>query len=135
MPRTRVLLNFKAHQLGWLKTKYSEFVKYALTNYRLLNYNGVLYRELNKNIQNGKGNIVNKKTAIIFFYFEKILGLLGKASQNTSSTHNRLGKGECHKRSWNQRSHCCLPRLGEDFLIANLSKMAEGMSNPPIYLW
>ena len=30
LPRTRVSLNYKAHQLGWLKTKYSEFVKYVL---------------------------------------------------------------------------------------------------------
>ena len=38
--RTPVLLTSKAHQLSWLKTKYSDFVKYVLN--RLLNHNGVL---------------------------------------------------------------------------------------------
>ena len=32
LPRTRVSLNSKAHQLGWLKTKYAEFFKIR-TNY------------------------------------------------------------------------------------------------------
>ena len=31
MPRTRVSFNSNAHQLGWLKTKYPNFLKYVLT--------------------------------------------------------------------------------------------------------
>ena len=44
MPKTQGSLNCKADELGWLKTEYSEFVKYVPTNYRLLNHNVVLYR-------------------------------------------------------------------------------------------
>ena len=33
--RSRVSLNSRAQQLDWLITKYSEFVKYVLTNFRL----------------------------------------------------------------------------------------------------
>ena len=45
LPRTRVSLNSKVHQLGWLKTKYAEVFKIR-TNYncRLFNHNGVLSR-------------------------------------------------------------------------------------------
>ena len=43
LPGTRVLLNFKDHQLVWFKMKYSEFVKYVLTNYRLMGRNKILY--------------------------------------------------------------------------------------------
>ena len=55
LPRTRVSLNSKAHQLGWLKTKYAEFFKIR-TNYncRLFNHNGVLSR-WSKKIKTRKG--------------------------------------------------------------------------------
>ena len=48
-----------------------------------------------------KGNNANKK----HFFFGENLVTLGRASRSTSPAHNRTGKGKCHKRSWNQRSH------------------------------
>ena len=57
-PRTRVLLNLKVYQLGWLKTKYSEFVKYVLTNDRQFNHNEVLYQYSKKNYTKQKMEIM-----------------------------------------------------------------------------
>ena len=107
-----------------MKTKYSEFVKYVslLTNYRLLNYNGVLYRQPKKNYaKKRKGNNVNIKT-FFFTILEKIPGPLGRASQSTSPAHSRKRKVTAISDHGTKGHIATIAKAGEGFLNCYLIK-------------
>ena len=76
MPRTRVSLNSKAHQLGWLKTqkKFKNILVFKITIDKFLNINKVMFMFKNLSIV-----ILKTKILCIFIQFS-----------NTNFTHQKL---------------------------------------------
>ena len=66
--RTRVLLNFKAHRLGWLKTKYLEFEKNELII--TIGYSVTMEYCISnpRKLKTERGNNITKNTYVYIFF-------------------------------------------------------------------